>query len=185
MTQTLPAPASIAPTPIAAHAAARHVQTIHPARQWTPERQAEFLRQLAATHCVSQAARAVGMSRQSAYRWRNRLKGEPFDVAWACAFRRQYDHLAEAALERALNGVEVPHYYRGELIGTHRVFNETLTVALLAMQERLTPIPPTRTYEHMMAPADDFEMLVARVLDGPELWADEDEVGDDDGEADQ
>lgn len=122
------------------------------------------------------------MSRQSAYRWRNRLKGEPFDVAWACAFRRQFDNLAETALERALNGVEVPHYYKGELVGTHRVFNETLTVALLAMQDRLTPIPPTRTFEHMMTPPDDFETLVARVAEGPELWAVEDEDADEDAD---
>jgi len=43
---------------------------------------AEFLRQLAATHSVSAAARSVGMSRQSAYKLRDRLKGEPFDIAW-------------------------------------------------------------------------------------------------------
>lgn len=141
------------------------------ARCWTPAVQAEFLRQLGATHCVGTAARAVGMSRQSAYRLRNRLKGQPFDVAWACAFRRQYDALAEAALSRALNGVEVPHYHKGELVGTHRVFDERLTVALLAMQHRLTPLPPTRAYEHMMAPPDDFEALLARVAQGPEHWS--------------
>ncbi|MCB1719955.1 MAG: hypothetical protein KDK05_32950, partial [Candidatus Competibacteraceae bacterium] len=41
---------------------------------WTPARQAAFLRELAASHCVSAAARAVGMSRQSAYALRARLK---------------------------------------------------------------------------------------------------------------
>lgn len=141
---------------IAAPAVQAEAQVLHPhdcadrraitrtSRAWTREVQAEFLRQLAATHCVRSAARSVGMSRQSAYRLRNRLKGEPFDIAWACAFRRQFDALAEAALDRAMNGVEVPHYYKGELVGTHRVFNETLTVALLALQRRLTPIPPDR-----------------------------------------
>lgn len=169
-------------TPPAALAVQAAAQNLTPATRtalvWTRERQAEFLRQLAASHCVSRAARAVGMSRQSAYRLRNRLKGEPFDIAWACAFRRQFDALAETALDRALNGVEVPHYYKGELVGTHRAFNETLTVALLAMQDRLTPIPSARTMEHMLAPTDDFEALVERVATGEELWGDEDEDWD-------
>src|SRR5688572_23878445 len=95
---------------------------------WTPSRQARFLRELAATHCVAGAARAVGMSRQSAYKLRHRLRGQPFDVAWQCAFRRLYDALAEAALERALNGVEVPHFHKGELVHVSRRFDERLTV---------------------------------------------------------
>jgi molybdenum-dependent DNA-binding transcriptional regulator ModE len=42
--------------------------------RWARSRQAAFLRELAATHCVSRAARAAGMSRQLAYRLRARLK---------------------------------------------------------------------------------------------------------------
>ena len=72
---------------------------------------AEFLRQLSATHSVSASARAVGMSRQSAYRLRSRLKGMAFDVAWDVAFQHSYDNLAHAALERALNGVEIPVFF--------------------------------------------------------------------------
>lgn len=144
---------------------------INPARHWTRTKQAEFLRHLAASHCVSRAAKSVGMSRQSAYRLRNRLRGEPFDIAWDCAFRRQYDALAEAALGRALNGVEVPHYYKGELAGTHRVFDERLTVALLAMRERLTPIAPNLYAEQEQFHPDEFEELVERVAEGEELWA--------------
>ena len=98
---------------------------------WTPEKQAAFLRQLSATHCVSEAARSVGMSRQSAYRLRSKLKGKPFDLAWEVAFHHSYDVLAHTALERALNGVEVPIYFQGELVGTYRRFDERLTVALL------------------------------------------------------
>jgi len=145
---------------------------------WTLPKQAEFLRHLAASHCVSQAARHVGMSRQSAYRLRNRLKGEPFDTAWSCAFRRQYDALAEAALQRALNGVEVPHFHKGELVHVSRRYDERLTVALLAMQARLTPIPQPRFAEHVMAPTDDFDALVNRVAEGGERWSHEWEEDD-------
>ncbi|WP_052769077.1 hypothetical protein [Aurantiacibacter marinus] len=156
-------------TPAVVSTTATEIQPRHDG--WTLPKQAEFLRHLAASHCVSQAASAVGMSRQSAYRLRNRLKGEPFDIAWACAFRRQYDALAEAALERALNGVEVPHFHKGELVHVSRRYDERLTVALLAMQDRLTPIPRARYAEHVMAPADDFEALVERVAEGDEQWS--------------
>jgi hypothetical protein len=137
---------------------------------WTPARQAAFLRELAATHCVSAAARAVGMSRQSAYKLRNRLKGEPFDIAWQAAFRRQYDALAEALVERAVNGVEVPHFYKGELIHTSRRYDERAAVALLAMRERLTLAAPCFAAEAEGLEPDDFDTLVARVEYGGEWW---------------
>ena len=75
---------------------------------WPLDTQAAFLRALSATHSVSEAARSVGKSRQSAYRLRSRLKGQPFDLAWGVAFHHSYSVLAHAALERALNGVGVP-----------------------------------------------------------------------------
>jgi hypothetical protein len=101
--------------------------------RWTPRKMAEFLRALAATHSVKAAAKSVGMSRQSAYRLRSRLKGKAFDTAWDEAFHHSYRNLPYAALERALNGVEVPHYFRGELIGTSRRYDERLTISLLKL----------------------------------------------------
>ncbi len=98
---------------------------------WSLDKQAGFLRQLSATHSVTEAAQSVGMSRQSAYRLRSRLKGQAFDLAWEVAFHHSYDVLAHAALERALNGVEVPVYFQGEQVGSYRKYDERLTVALL------------------------------------------------------
>lgn len=48
---------------------------------WSLDKQAAFLRALSATHSVSEAAKSAGRSRQSAYRLRSRLKGQPFDLA--------------------------------------------------------------------------------------------------------
>ncbi len=133
---------------------------------WTLAKQGAFLRQLSATHSVADAARSVGMSRQSAYRLRSRLKGQAFDLAWEVAFHHSYDVLAHAALERALNGVEVPVYYRGELVGTWRRYDERLTVALLhSMTAGGNP-----AYGRLGATAEkharDFESLLARVEAG-------------------
>ena len=140
---------------------------------WTPQKQAAFLNELAATHCVSTAARAVRMSRVSAYQLRARLKGEPFDKAWQAALLCRFDALAEAALERALNGVEVPHFYKGEVVGTSRKFDERLTVALLAMRGLGGSAPPYATHPSARYRPDDFAGLVARVAQGPETWDDE------------
>jgi hypothetical protein len=140
------------------------------ARQWTPPRMAAFLRHLTATHSVAESARRVGMSRQSAYKLRARLKGQPFDLAWECATRRQFDALAQAALDRALNGVEVPHFHNGELVHTSRRYDERLTVALLAMRDRLAPQPPRFIVEQGGVAADELDDLVDRVEYGDECW---------------
>ena len=138
--------------------------------RWTPARQVAFLRELAASHNVAGAARSVGMSRQSAYRLRARLKNEPFGMAWDAAFQNAFDGLAAAAMDRALNGVDVPHYHRGELVGTSRRFDERLTVALLGMRSgflRAAPPPfdPSAAYD-----PDDFAGLLDRVAQGPAHW---------------
>lgn len=101
--------------------------------RWTPRKMVDFLRALATTHSVGEAAKAVGMSRQSAYRLRSRTKGRAFDLAWDRAFCYSYGNLPYAALERALNGTEVIHFYKGQEIGTTRRYDERLTVALLKL----------------------------------------------------
>ncbi|MCB2075001.1 MAG: hypothetical protein H6917_18085 [Novosphingobium sp.] len=127
---------------------------------------AEFLRQLSATHSVSASARAVGMSRQSAYRLRSRLKGMAFDVAWDVAFQHSYDNLAHAALERALNGVEIPVFFKGEQVGSYRKFDEKLTLALLAMSTYgNVPVLGRNAMEAEMH-AQRFEALVEKVAAG-------------------
>lgn len=133
---------------------------------WGLDRQTAFLRALSATHSVTEAAKSVGRSRQSAYRLRSRLKGQPFDLAWEVAFHHSFDVLAHAALERALNGVERPVFYKGEQVGSYRRFDEGLTRTLLRSQTmggnpmfgRLAPMAERH--------ARDFESLLARLAGG-------------------
>lgn len=138
--------------------------------RWTPSRQAEFLRQLVATKSVSDAATAVGMSRQSAYRLRARLKGQPFDIAWEAAFQHCYDDLAQAALERAMHGVEVPVFHAGAQIGSFRKYDERLTCFLLSQRS------PTGAQKlgRFPAPAEFWSRKWDEMLDlvehGPQQW---------------
>ena len=149
---------------------------------WTPEKQAIYLEALATDHNVSRAAKAAGMSRAAAYKLRARLKGEPFDLAWDAAFQCSFDALGAAAMDRALNGVERHHYYKGELVGTSRKFDERLTIALLAMRHSFLRDEPPRTDPSAAYDAEDFRGLLARVKDGPETWDgyDEEDIGEDD-----
>ena len=135
---------------------------------------AEFLRILAAKQCVAAAARAVGMSRQSAYKLRNRLKGEPFDIAWEAAFQHGYDALHQAALERALHGVEIPVYSKGEQIGTRRHFDERLTVFLLSRRNAQGAQRLSRYGAAAEFWAERWERMLDQVEHGPVVWQDAD-----------
>ncbi|OYW46694.1 MAG: hypothetical protein B7Z36_04445, partial [Novosphingobium sp. 12-63-9] len=141
----------------------------HPDR-WTKPKMAQFLRELAATHSVAAAAASVGMSRQAAYRLRARLKGEPFDIAWETAFQHGYDELAQTALERALHGVEVPHFRNGELVHTSRKYDERLTVYLLAARNRHGAQNLSRYTAASEFWSERWDNMLARVQEGPALW---------------
>ena len=52
---------------------------------WTPLRQAEFIGHLAETGTVGEAARRVGMARETAYRLRSRCWSESLCAAWDAA----------------------------------------------------------------------------------------------------
>lgn len=61
---------------------------------WTPLRQAEFIGLLAETRSVSEAAEALGMRRETAYRLRQRKWSDTFNAAWDAALGRP-EHLRE------------------------------------------------------------------------------------------
>jgi hypothetical protein len=69
----------------------RHVPLFHPVPVgtrrdgWTLERQADFIGHLAEKRSVLAAARAVSMSRESAYRLRRRPGAASFAAAWDAA----------------------------------------------------------------------------------------------------
>lgn len=131
---------------------------------------ADFLRNLVATQSVTEAARSVGMSRQSAYRLRARLKGEPFDIAWETAFQHTYDELAQAALERATHGVEMPIFRGGEQVGSYRKYDERLTCFLLAQRNAVG----VQRLGRYAAPAEfwseRWEQMLDLVRNGPQRW---------------
>lgn len=104
---------------------------------WTRERQAEFIAALGETGCVTDSCRRVGMSIESAYRLRRRFDARSFRLAWDAALDYGIRRLSDAVLSRAIYGVPVPHYYKGELVGEHRRYNDRLAMFLMRYRDPL------------------------------------------------
>ena len=126
--------------------------------QWTRAKMVAFLRELAATQSVAAAAKAVGMSRTAAYNLRNRLQGQPFALGWEVALEFGMHALAQAVLDRALNGETVEHYYHGELVGTTRRYDNALARWVLENPWRVGRHQIAREYS-----AGAFDALLERI----------------------
>jgi hypothetical protein len=106
---------------------------------WTEEKQRRFIEALADTGLVSHAAKAVGMSRESANRLRRSPHGAAFARAWDAARLHAGSALEDIAFERAIEGQEQNIYNEyGEIVCTKRVVNDRLLTFLLShlMPER-------------------------------------------------
>jgi hypothetical protein len=97
----------------------------------TPARQVALIQALAECGCVREACARVGISPEAVYRLRRRPDAQSFRLAMDLALDGAVDRVEDAAFARAINGVEVPHYYKGELVGTHRRYDERLALFLL------------------------------------------------------
>ncbi|HEU4821176.1 MAG TPA: hypothetical protein VFS87_08475 [Qipengyuania sp.] len=102
---------------------------------WVPDKQLEFIERLADCGCVDDAARAVGMSRTTAYALRRRPDAQAFRMAWDAALDASVARLRDAALARAIHGVAVPIFHGGEQVGERRHFDERLTMFLLRYRD--------------------------------------------------
>jgi hypothetical protein len=158
---------------------------------WTEEKQRRFIETLADTGQVSLAVKAVGLSRESAYKLRRQPYATAFARAWDAARHHAGSLLEDVAFERAVDGEERPVFNEyGEVIATKRVVNDRLLmfllrhlkperyaadalarpapppvpveIALRAMEPQL-PAPP----EQLLTP-DDFEteLDIANICDG-------------------
>jgi hypothetical protein len=134
---------------------------------WVPERQRAFIEALADGGCVDRAARAVGMSRNSAYALRRRGDAQAFRLAWDAALENAVAQLADSALSRAIHGVAVPVFHDGEQVGERRHFDERLTMFLLRYR---APgrygkwLDRMETHRHAEGPAWTLAYRIARMV---------------------
>ena len=97
----------------------------------TPERQVAVIQAIAECGCVREACARVGISAESVYELLRRPDAQSFRIAMDLALDGAVDRVEDGAFSRALNGVEIPHYYKGELVGTHRRHDERLAMFIL------------------------------------------------------
>lgn len=133
---------------------------------WTADVQARFIELLAAGCGPSEAAAAVGKSKQTAYALRTRPGAESFAAAWdaACAYA-QGQRVAAApprAVRQALDGVLVPRFYRGRLVSVERRYPSGGLVRALAQLDRWAEKPRTRGGEEL-----SFDQLLDLIAPRP------------------
>ena len=99
---------------------------------WTPLKQADFLGALAETGSIAAAARRVGMTRESAYRLRDKRGAESFAAAWddvaaQCRSPAPRTCTEERLWHRAFYGSLKPIMRGGRHVGTrHSPDNDAL-----------------------------------------------------------
>ncbi len=98
---------------------------------WKPEVQREFIEALADTGSVASACKRVRRSTVGAYHLRRQPGAEEFAAAWRAAVDLGMQRVEDVAMDRALNGVEVPVYSYGELVGKRTVYNDRLLMFML------------------------------------------------------
>ena len=108
---------------------------------WTPARQVAFIHRLALSGSPGAAARAVGMTRESAYRLRARPGAAGFAAAWDEALGWGESRAVDLGMERAIRGEAVPVMYRGRRVGTRRRYDNGLLIATLNAMGKRMPDP--------------------------------------------
>lgn len=98
---------------------------------WTEARQNAFVDALAEYGMVCAAAEKVGMGTASAYRLKQADGAESFAAAWDAALLTGMARLSDIAMDRAINGVAVPKYYKGEQIGETRWYDNRLLMFMM------------------------------------------------------
>ncbi len=98
---------------------------------WSAEKQRGFIAMLADSGSVSAAAASQGMRPESAYKLRRHPQADAFRRAWAAALAVGVQRLTDLAIERAIHGVAEPVFYKGEIVGERRRYDNKLLMFTL------------------------------------------------------
>jgi hypothetical protein len=132
---------------------------------WTPDRIRSFLGTLAQCGVVADAARAAGMSVQSAYALRNRAAGRAFHLAWNAALQLARRRIADAVMSRAIHGCVDLIVRDGEIWGERHRYDNRLTMAVLTRLDRQVLSDDDESEDSRLV-AEEFEEFLDLVSDG-------------------
>lgn len=123
---------------------------------WTAERQRGFIRALAETGSVKAAARRIGKTTEGAYQMRLHPDADSFRAAWEAALASGVQRLTDIAMERAVEGVPIPVFHKGEQVGERRWYNDRLLMFMLKHHQ------PDRYNTPALAPGTRHPETIAR-----------------------
>lgn len=95
----------------------------------TAQKTEAFLEALSETASVVKACEISGLSRRTAYNWRD--ADTDFAAQWDAALTLGTDALEDEAVRRAREGTDKPVFYKGEICGHIREFSDTLLIFML------------------------------------------------------
>jgi hypothetical protein len=114
---------------------------------WTPARQRQFVTDLATSGNVREVCARVGLSRTSAYKFREQPHNAAFARAWDAALDRYMADIVDEAADRVSEGETRPVKYKGAIVGERVVISNRLLTALLLYrsQPRTSRAKPPKT----------------------------------------
>jgi hypothetical protein len=136
---------------------------------WTAERKTQFLYEVAACGNIRAACAHVGLSPEAAYRLRRR--DALFARAWAAALVLGREASAAVLECRAIDGIEEQVWYRGEVVGTRRRYDNRLLLAHMARLDAQAETGPAR---EDAARFDELLACVGGIVPPAELATDQD-----------
>ena len=99
----------------------------------TPVFKKKFLRLLSETGNVSKCCKALNISRQEMYKCK--IKDEKFNEQWHAAQDMAIELLEDESFRRAFEGLEKDVWYKGEVVGSERVYSDTLLMNRLQAEK--------------------------------------------------
>lgn len=125
---------------------------------WTPARMIHFLEVLAATGCVADACKSVGMSVSAAYALRDRREGRAWAIAWQALLQERARHrLSDENLGRALNGCVEQIVKDGVVVAERRRHDNRLSMAVLSRLDRQAERSDSDETKLLRAVSEDIE----------------------------
>ncbi|MEA3042057.1 MAG: hypothetical protein QOC65_1546 [Sphingomonadales bacterium] len=125
---------------------------------WTPARMIHFLEILAATGCVADACKAVGMSVSAAYALRDRREGAAWGVAWQAVLReRARNRFSDENMGRAMNGCVEQIVKDGIVVAERRRHDNRLSMAVLTRLDKLAGAAGSDETKLLRAVSEDIE----------------------------
>ena len=92
---------------------------------------ATFLDVFSKTANVTLACQAARVDRRTVYKWKDAKNNGGFGAAWAVALETANDMLEAEAYRRAVQGVDEPHFYEGDIVGHVRKYSDVLLIFLM------------------------------------------------------